>query len=74
MDEKQKADLMDVALRTERDRLKKEGGSDNILLANLLNTAALELEQASKARLHDIIKRYDTAEEAYAGLIEDGYR
>jgi hypothetical protein len=74
MDEKQKADLMDVALRTERDRLRKEGGSDNILLANLLNTAVLELEPASKARLHDIIKRYDTAEEACESLIEDRMR
>ncbi len=67
---REKADLVDCALRSERDRLRKIGGGYNVGVSNTLSRAVQDLDEASKARLHDIIRNYPSADEAYQAILE----
>jgi hypothetical protein len=55
MDDLEKISKVEYALRSERDRLRKEGGPDNIKGANALNTYLQNADTASKLRFADIL-------------------
>lgn len=71
MDVENKVSLLDFAFRTERDRLRKTGGS--LHLANALNEVVQNMDAETKVRLFDLIVDNTSPVEALASLQRGDY-
>lgn len=69
----EKAEKLDTAMRTERDRLRREhpGQADAVRTANNLNAIVQQADEETKARLFDLMIRHETPAGALAELEND---